>query len=604
MSSPPRQHLRLALTGTGLALLLALGILVAQGVASERDRRALEGEQAVARALRLLDLARRSPDVMASVPSGFRFQLGDDGVLVDQEVGWIRTLPDAGSRDLVVDDRLGKLVLLETGGAPAAEIAAAFDALLEAPIGSRARLGVLLDAAWHARRAGLESRVTSLAESAAANLSLLAPADLAAPSTARAVASALRLEPDTARPFAARLGPFLPSALLAGSGAGEGSWRESQRERVVRRDLLRAADDAWIATSAAGDGALLAAGGTTAADAAGRFLWWLPSEDGVSEAAWLTARDWVDAVRDAGGTGRLGDWPSRAAPRFGIDPTQAGIAGIPGLEAVVVTPAAEGLQGLAWLPAIFTIVLFAVFVLVVFQEIRATRREALALAAQREFITNVTHELRTPLASIRLLAEMLAEGRALHRRDEHQRMLLAESTRLSSLIENVLDLGRAEQGGRALTIETTDLSTLVADTAAWLRPLLEADGRTIHVSAPEHVMASVDREAMVQALVAVIDNARKYGEGPVQVAIATSDGGATIRVTDAGEGVPAGERDRIFERFARGSRHQDGSRPGLGIGLYLSRALVRRMGGDLRCVDPGRERGARFEFRLVTETRP
>jgi len=605
MAAAPRHHLRLALTGIGLALLLALGLLIAQGVEAERSRRALEDERAMARAARLLERARTSPEVMARVPATLGFELDASGIEVDPALGWLWPREEPATRDLVLEDRLARLTEAEYGGTSPAELAAQYDELLDAPIGPRARLVVLTDAAWHAKRAGLTERLGSLVSRLGEAFAKISPPDLADPEVSRAVAAALRLDALATLELGARLGLFIDSALLAGSDAGTNAWRPEQVRRDDRRTAARGADRAWRALGPEAAAARLETGGVTGADPEGRFLWWLPSDEGATRAAWLDASEFVDAVRAASAEGWGGEWPERVTVSFDSTSEATGIADIPGIGSVTLSGAGdEGAIGLGGLPAIFTVVLFVVFVLVVVQELRASRREAVAVAAHRDFVTNVTHELRTPLASIRLLAEMLAEGLAPHRRKDHERMLLAESTRLSMLIENVLDLGRTERGARALEVEPTPVAALVEETAALLRPLLEADGREMTVQVDEKATALADRSSLTQALVAVLDNARKYGAGPIGVEVERGPHGVSIQIHDEGPGVPAAEREAVFERFSRGSHHRDGSLPGLGIGLYLARTLVRRMGGELRCVDPGGRAGARFVFTLAPALAP
>ena len=126
----------------------------------------------------------------------------------------------------------------------------------------------------------------------------------------------------------------------------------------------------------------------------------------------------------------------------------------------------------------------------------------------------------------------------------------------------------------------------------------------MRVQVDERATALADRSSLTQALVAVLDNARKYGAGPIGVEVERGPHGVSIQIHDEGPGVPAAERETIFERFSRGSHHRDGSLPGLGIGLYLARTLVRRMGGELRCADPGARAGARFVFTLAPALAP
>jgi signal transduction histidine kinase len=137
-------------------------------------------------------------------------------------------------------------------------------------------------------------------------------------------------------------------------------------------------------------------------------------------------------------------------------------------------------------------------------------------------------------------------------------------------------------------------------------PVLERDGGTVvweDLCGSTNV--AVDRGALAQALVAVLDNARKYGGAPPRVQVTTRRDGArvAIDVRDHGPGVPVAEREHVFARFVRGSAHAHGSTPGVGIGLYLARTIARALRGDLVCGEPlDGGRGARFTFSLPSET--
>jgi two-component system phosphate regulon sensor histidine kinase PhoR len=193
-------------------------------------------------------------------------------------------------------------------------------------------------------------------------------------------------------------------------------------------------------------------------------------------------------------------------------------------------------------------------------------------------------------------------------RDEGERRaylgrLSGEAVRLSMLIENVLDLGRLERGERPHDPRPLDVAALVRDVVRLFAPLAERDGVRVELRGCEApVPADADGGALRQALLNVLDNARKYaGDGKrIEVAVRTDvAGGAVVAVRDFGEGVADDEREAVFERFTRGRRHRHGSVPGVGLGLHLARAIARRHGGELLCVaPPDGERGACFELRL------
>ena len=276
--------------------------------------------------------------------------------------------------------------------------------------------------------------------------------------------------------------------------------------------------------------------------------------------------------------------------------------------AVSVVPAETEAAGVVAGPTGLAILAVALAVLCgggAFLALRAVRRESEATRLRSEFLTTVTHELKTPLAGIRLVAELLEDD---HVTDEVERRaylarLSGEAVRLSMLIENVLDLGRLERGERPHDPRREDVVALVRDTVRLFGPLSERSGVRVEMSsAASPVEVDVDRDTLRQSLLNVLDNARKYaGDGTrIEVAVeATLDRGAVIGVRDFGPGVQAEERTAIFERFRRGSVHRHGSVPGVGLGLHLARAILLRHGGDLVCVDPpGGGLGALFELRL------
>lgn len=240
------------------------------------------------------------------------------------------------------------------------------------------------------------------------------------------------------------------------------------------------------------------------------------------------------------------------------------------------TPVRAGLM-LGWLLA-----------LAGFASITAVFRSVVALGEkQTRFATAVTHELRTPLTTFRLYTEMLADGLITDdtRKQEYLDTLKDESARLATLVENVLSYARIEDGRGALH----RAPTTTVDLVAWLIPLAErrADdaGMPLRATAEDLTDAdlSTDRDAIAQVLFNLIDNACKYGdiaEGrPIELVATTSERDLLLRVRDAGPGVPPARRAAIFRPFERGE--EDSPKPGMGIGLALSRALARDLGGDL-----------------------
>lgn len=219
--------------------------------------------------------------------------------------------------------------------------------------------------------------------------------------------------------------------------------------------------------------------------------------------------------------------------------------------------------------------------------IGADLRRQLALARQKtDFVSNVSHELKTPLTSIRMFSEMLAEDRV---QDEAKRrhflgIISAEAARLTRLINNVLDFARLERGEKKYDFVSCDLAALARDTVESYRPHLEATGfalKTLLPSVPVPIRG--DRDALAQVLVNLLSNGEKYsGERKeIEVELATDGDRAELRVLDRGLGVPAGCEEKIFEQFFRAHDSLGSGIQGSGLGLTLARQIARAHGGDV-----------------------
>jgi signal transduction histidine kinase len=229
------------------------------------------------------------------------------------------------------------------------------------------------------------------------------------------------------------------------------------------------------------------------------------------------------------------------------------------------------------------------------------RREYELAALRSEFVSNVSHELRTPLAQIRMFAETLLLGRV-RSPDERLRSLEIidqEARRLTHLVENVLHFSRSERRTARVAPEPTDLSRLVREVVDGFRPLARARQVDLRLELEQGLTASVDRSALRQVLLNLLDNAVKYGPAGQTVTVATSGGSgrAWIRVDDQGPGIPEAQRERIWERFSRLEREVSSAVAGTGIGLAVVRDLVRLHGGRV-WADESPSGGARFVVEL------
>jgi signal transduction histidine kinase len=228
---------------------------------------------------------------------------------------------------------------------------------------------------------------------------------------------------------------------------------------------------------------------------------------------------------------------------------------------------------------------------------RAMRRGAKFSRLQSDFVAAVSHEFRTPLTGIRQLAELLDSGivQADDRRRDYYRLILQESTRLTHLIENLLDFSRLEAGRKQYHMESFDASAWLEETAAAARnPRLRS---TIPASLPA---LCGDRQALATVIANLIDNALKYSppESLVRLLAGAADGALSISVIDQGPGIRPEEQSRIFERFYRGTGDLSKQVKGAGIGLSLVKRIVEDHGGSVRVVSrPGE--GSTFTVRLA-----
>ncbi len=229
-------------------------------------------------------------------------------------------------------------------------------------------------------------------------------------------------------------------------------------------------------------------------------------------------------------------------------------------------------------------------------------REAVDVARKRTFVSNVSHELKTPLTTIRMYAELLAEGRvaAEEKRERYLDTIVSESRRLTRLVNNVLDFSRLEEGRKKYHMESLNLGEMVGE-------VMETQALRIGESeinlqkrfSPNGPLITVDRDALEQTLLNIVDNALKYaGKGKtLSVSIHEDGTEAYVELEDNGPGVPREHQKRIFDVFHRVDDTLTVEQAGSGLGLSLARRMMRDCGGDLR-FEPVAEGGARFKVVL------
>ena len=216
------------------------------------------------------------------------------------------------------------------------------------------------------------------------------------------------------------------------------------------------------------------------------------------------------------------------------------------------------------------------------------------LARQKtDFVSNVSHELKTPLTSIRIFSELLANNPDPDRQKRYSEIIVNESSRLTRLINNVLDFARIDRGETKYEKEVFDLNALVRETLTNFRPNFASEGID---SDPLTVMGN--RDAIAQVLLNLLSNAEKYGDGRIEVTTRRSENGlATVQVSDRGPGVPRGSEEKIFEQFYRAHNSLNSGIQGAGLGLTLARQIARANGGDV-IYEPCPGGGSRFSLRL------
>ncbi len=234
--------------------------------------------------------------------------------------------------------------------------------------------------------------------------------------------------------------------------------------------------------------------------------------------------------------------------------------------------------------------------------VRQARISDAEAALKTSFVANVSHELKTPLTTIRLYAELLAQGRV---RDEARRAdylvtIGRETQRLARLVGNVLDFSRLEQGKKKYDRAGFDLAAELRRLAATHAPRLAEAGLELRVESPGSLAITSDRDAVEQIVLNLLDNACKYAAQGGEVCLSLTPPRAAgadveLRVADRGPGVPAEQRERVFEKFHRVDDRLTAEKGGAGLGLSIARRLARGLGGELRC---GARAGGGAEFVL------
>lgn len=229
-------------------------------------------------------------------------------------------------------------------------------------------------------------------------------------------------------------------------------------------------------------------------------------------------------------------------------------------------------------------------------------RNQLDARQKTSFVSNVSHELKTPLTTIRMYAELLGEQRIADpaKQQNYLQTIIRESQRLTRLVNNVLDFSRLEQGRKEFAREPLDLAELLhRQLDSQLLRLEEAGMQLVRsIEVAEAPLAS-DRDALEQIVLNLLDNAIKYAADGrlLTVELQPQKGDWVVRFKDQGPGIPAAHRRQVFEKFHRVDASLTARQPGSGLGLSIARQLAEGLGGSLDfCPNAGG--GACFELTL------
>jgi Na+/proline symporter/signal transduction histidine kinase len=241
-------------------------------------------------------------------------------------------------------------------------------------------------------------------------------------------------------------------------------------------------------------------------------------------------------------------------------------------------------------------------------ELRAANERLTELDRLKDdFMSTVTHELRTPLTSIRAFSEILIDQPDLPvaQRRKFLDIILRETERLGRLIGQVLELARIESGRAEWRVHPFDLATLVGETVADMSAVFAEKGIEVKLHADGEARVVADHDRVVQVLVNLLSNAAKFcapSGGRIDVAVSGRDAEVRVEVRDNGPGIAAEHQARIFEKFGQAGDASD-RRAGTGLGLYISRQIVDRLGGRL-WVESRPGEGACFSFTLPAAPAP
>jgi signal transduction histidine kinase len=257
--------------------------------------------------------------------------------------------------------------------------------------------------------------------------------------------------------------------------------------------------------------------------------------------------------------------------------------------------------GFGWLPlligaVLLTLILVGATVIFVYY-IKQHRLNRM----QRSFVSNVTHELKSPVASIQLALETMAlRDLSLEKRREFVSMMLDDTERLATLIDRILGAARIEKMRGRYNLEPLSMRRFLEEALIEDRHLYEKDGRTITLEGGRDARVAMDKSAMRVVLANLLENAARYSpkNSTIRIRLHRDLSSCRMDVIDNGEGIQGKDLKNIFKMFWRGSEEQGARVRGTGLGLYIVRNIVKDHRGKVWASSQGMGRGSTFSVRL------
>ena len=233
---------------------------------------------------------------------------------------------------------------------------------------------------------------------------------------------------------------------------------------------------------------------------------------------------------------------------------------------------------------------------------RQAHRNMVDARNKTSFVSNVSHELKTPLTSIRMYAELLSENRIKtpEKQKQYLDVIVSESQRLTRLVNNVLDFSRLEQERKQFQLEVIELGEHLQNLIEANRLRIQEAGIRIITELPKTLIKiKADRDAIDQIFLNLVENVIKYAAKgkELMIELAMNESNALLIISDRGQGIPVEHRRAIFEKFYRIDDSLTTEKPGSGLGLTIAQKLAQGLQGTLR-FEPRKGSGSSFILEL------